>query len=650
MKSCTVHRYRLTLSVLGLIASVASLAGAEASYSERVAELQPDDGAAHYGLAIWCRQHGDFERYKEWLQKTIAIEPDHAAARQLLGYEQVDGAWLRGPELKQAQGLVLHEGRWIPAADKKKIAQGLIEYRGDWLTPKDYYERKGYVRYLGGWVSKNRHKRIQRRQQRLAEIIQQRSQWSQAWQFKTRAFEVTTNCSPQVAREIGEAMDECYTALAKVFNIGSSGRVPLEIFASQQQFMEHSAKQGLEVGSNTLGYFYWSSRHHGIRCFYAGSVAMTLKTLYHECTHLAIHSAVRNGHVPTWSNEGLAVFFEDAQRGAGGFDLLTIPWHRLWNLQHRLQRDPDSVSLERLVNLGPQEYTGEYYPQGWSLIYFLLFADDGKYRRAFGSYYDLLTNRQGRQLRLGNSELFHQAFGQAPLDFQRDWRRFIESLHPETPEQFRAAAITAVTNSIDFDAAIGFAEQALDEEPDEWQSHATMARVLLHHGLVSRNQAQAAERFAGALQHFDQAIDRGRLDRIRQRRGLSLLSQVDLHIDHARACLHTGEHERAGEILEAVLEVDETSALAYAYLALLYGVVVPAEERTLDHAFDLIAIAKDFSRHHQVLAVEARLELARGNSQAAARLYQQARAADPFGFGALRYAIELRRLQQGRAD
>ena len=44
----------------------------------------------------------------------------------------------------------------------------------------------------------------------------------------------------------------------------------------------------------------------------AGSLDRTLSTLFHECTHLVIHQACGDGvEVPTWANEGLAVFFEN---------------------------------------------------------------------------------------------------------------------------------------------------------------------------------------------------------------------------------------------------------------------------------------------------------------------------------------------------
>lgn len=75
------------------------------------------DGPARAGLwfelAAWAQEQ-DLPRSRlDALQQTIAADPDHAKAREALGYVRFDGRWVTGAERHRALGLVQYEGQWV---------------------------------------------------------------------------------------------------------------------------------------------------------------------------------------------------------------------------------------------------------------------------------------------------------------------------------------------------------------------------------------------------------------------------------------------------------------------------------------------------------------------------------------------------------
>lgn len=58
-------------------------------------KAMPNTAQAHYDLALWCEERGLPSKRVKHLKIVIDLDPDHAAARDALGYEKKDGAWVR---------------------------------------------------------------------------------------------------------------------------------------------------------------------------------------------------------------------------------------------------------------------------------------------------------------------------------------------------------------------------------------------------------------------------------------------------------------------------------------------------------------------------------------------------------------------------
>jgi len=73
------------------------------TYEKKAAEIAKDDAEGHYLLALWCREQGLGRECELELEKVIKIEPDHAAARRLLGYERKEGKWIKNEPEKTVE-------------------------------------------------------------------------------------------------------------------------------------------------------------------------------------------------------------------------------------------------------------------------------------------------------------------------------------------------------------------------------------------------------------------------------------------------------------------------------------------------------------------------------------------------------------------
>jgi hypothetical protein len=61
---------------------------------------QPDTVAGHLAIADWCEKRGMADQERAHLTRILTLEPEHAAARQRLGFRRVSGQWLLEADIK----------------------------------------------------------------------------------------------------------------------------------------------------------------------------------------------------------------------------------------------------------------------------------------------------------------------------------------------------------------------------------------------------------------------------------------------------------------------------------------------------------------------------------------------------------------------
>lgn len=109
-------------------------------YASRATKT-PDAAPEHFALSEWCRENDlDPERTYE-LQRTIAFDPDHEAARKALGYARTEGKWVHPEQSYLDLGYVRHQGKWYSQGELEKVL-------ADEATEKT---RAGYLRSFINW-------------------------------------------------------------------------------------------------------------------------------------------------------------------------------------------------------------------------------------------------------------------------------------------------------------------------------------------------------------------------------------------------------------------------------------------------------------------------------------------------------------------
>jgi hypothetical protein len=76
------------------VVSIEPVKSPAAEYQEKAAALAADDAEGHFQLGRWCEERGLKDEAQAELLKVVAINPEHAGARGLLGQVKVAGQWV----------------------------------------------------------------------------------------------------------------------------------------------------------------------------------------------------------------------------------------------------------------------------------------------------------------------------------------------------------------------------------------------------------------------------------------------------------------------------------------------------------------------------------------------------------------------------
>ena len=142
-----------------------------------------------------------------------------------------------------------------------------------------------------------------------------------------------------------------------------------------------------------------------------------------------LHRALNSQSIPTWLDEGLAVFFEESRYNpiTRKLELAYVPRERLRWLQHEMKADRH-VTLKELVGAPREAFTASHYGSAWSFIFWMMRSADKKEtlrrQKALNQY--LFDIRAGK---IDHRRLF--AYLGLPMKrIEGEWRDFIVDLDP----------------------------------------------------------------------------------------------------------------------------------------------------------------------------------------------------------------------------
>ena len=216
--------------------------------------------------------------------------------------------------------------------------------------------------------------------------------WAGAFETETEHYHLTCTASPARTAYYAAIMENLYKAYAGIFDPDQVPPYKLEIhiLADQPEFQARAAKGGFPIGPGVMGFF-----APGQLCIYAfdqippGIATECENVLAHEASHQFLHVTCNGSdHVPTWINEGLAVYFESGVYKPGQLQWKP-PSKRLAQLKqaYATQRDTLMPLEDHLKHYG--HIPGDVYAEVYAITHFWIYGvKDGK--RRFKLYWNAL--------------------------------------------------------------------------------------------------------------------------------------------------------------------------------------------------------------------------------------------------------------------
>ncbi len=263
--------------------------------------------------------------------------------------------------------------------------------------------------------------------------------------WRSRNYEVLGNLPAAEARPIVAHMDavfEEYERRFASFPARNSSAVRLYLYDTNANYLAQLAERGVKA-DNTAGVFFWSSQESGLSTFLEGQSGLRMfHVLQHEGFHQFANSRIGES-LPIWANEGVAEYFGQSILVKGRLKTGVAPESRIERIRDQL-RNEISFPLEELLTISHQRWNmavggndpraGVLYDQSWSVVHFLINAENGKYADALTTFIKVASTGAGAE------QAMIKAFGSADAAKAMDkkWRDWV--LNDWKPDPLSTAA------------------------------------------------------------------------------------------------------------------------------------------------------------------------------------------------------------------
>ena len=204
--------------------------------------------------------------------------------------------------------------------------------------------------------------------------------------WRSEHFVIHSDASAGATLLATEHLEETYAALAGSFF--QTARIPqIEVM------LFHEPREYQEVVGDSAGVFVAGIGRSGSVLVMndAGNRAELERLLAHELTHRFVRAVYPR--LPTWLNEGMAMFFESALIEKQRLELGAAPAK-----VHGLTL-ASGVDFDQLVRVPPEKLDGPdgrlYYSASWGLVHYLLTGDGGSLRVRFWDLLEAINEVNG---------------------------------------------------------------------------------------------------------------------------------------------------------------------------------------------------------------------------------------------------------------
>jgi len=167
-----------------------------------------------------------------------------------------------------------------------------------------------------------------------------------------------------------------------------------------------------------------------------GDLQKAWPVIQHEGFHQFAKFVIR-GDMPTWLNEGIAVYFQDSLFTGDTYYTGLISPTRLARLQaalkaNRLKPFKDLTAISQ--DQWNRKLVQENYDQAWSIVHYLVHGENGAYQKPFTDYIEALSKRQP------SGKAWQQARLPDLKSLEPQWRKWLAALPPDpTADQYTEA-------------------------------------------------------------------------------------------------------------------------------------------------------------------------------------------------------------------
>ncbi len=255
-----------------------------------------------------------------------------------------------------------------------------------------------------------------------------------AAELESRYYIIETNLSPERAAFVGKVMDatgKAYHGMFRGFRGSVRQKMRVRVFATKEGYLAAFARFCGEPIENSRGIYCTADR-----AVYAYDGDGLERILKHECLHQFVDHVI-GGPLPTWTNEGLAVYFEEGtiDEGSGQLGLGRVPAWRLKVLR-AAQKQGTWIPVGRLLTISGQEWSDTLrqgsalvqYSEVWLLCHFLIHGEGGAYTKLFERYLGLVDEA------VGGEPAFKRVFGSDFAPLENNLRAYLDGLKADKSE------------------------------------------------------------------------------------------------------------------------------------------------------------------------------------------------------------------------
>ncbi len=203
--------------------------------------------------------------------------------------------------------------------------------------------------------------------------------WKDGWDLETAHYHITAHGAPGRLLQHAQYLESLYKGYVGIYEPDAVPpyKFEIHIFNTHQDFMAAATAHGFPVPESVVGFFLphlQSIFVYEDSLKSAGEDYSVEHVLAHECSHQFLHMAC-NGtrHVPTWLNEGLAVYFEAGVVQGGQFVERT-PKGRIEYLKQIYDRTKTTIFPVEQYLAHYDHIAAAQYGEVYAMTYFWLFG------------------------------------------------------------------------------------------------------------------------------------------------------------------------------------------------------------------------------------------------------------------------------------